>query len=215
MLAALTSLRQLTINQFATFAGRQTFWIFRLPGGNTRSTEAYWALCTLSGAVFLFQAVNSSWMTSSPASDLEAFEKNVLYGPMGVIILAGLQSLFGGIVFCNTYWKVMNKPLPPGVYKALDKARAAKELHKGRAYAESIDSVDEAIGLLDGAQVAEPGEMKERGRSEETALREFLLSTIAPPDVISVTVASLVGMAIQGWLCQWQVMNGRDLCLQR
>lgn len=142
-----------------------------------------------------------------------------MYGPMGVILLAGMQGLMAGVVFCNTYWKVMNKPLPPAVYEALDAARATDGL-RDRAYRGSMDRVEEATGLLDGPVVSAPRNLdgtfeRSMSQSEETALREFLLSTIAPPDVISVTFASIFGMGIQKGLCSWQTMNGRELCLQK
>jgi hypothetical protein len=69
----------------------------------------------------------------------------------------------------------MKYPLPPGVFKALDTARR-------KNVRDRMESRDEAaIGLLDS-----PGGPAERSVSEDKALREFLLSTIAPPDVISV-----------------------------
>ena len=213
---ACTNFRQLTVNQFATFVGRFSFWLFRLPGGKTRSTDAYWALCALEGLIFFVQAGNSSRMMASPATNPDNPELGVMYGPLGVIALAGMQGLMAGIVFCNTYWKVMNKPLPPAVYEALDAARAAEGL-KDRAYRGSMETVAEAIGLLDGPPVSGAGAAageRRQSPTEETALREFLLSTIAPPDVISVTFASLVGMVIQRGLCYWQVSNERYLCIQ-
>jgi hypothetical protein len=58
-----------------------------------------------------------------------------------------------------------------------------------------MESRDEAaIGLLDS-----PGGPAERSVSEDKALREFLLSTIAPPDVISVCKNSVkAGLLLTG-----------------
>ncbi|KAA8909638.1 hypothetical protein FN846DRAFT_941611 [Sphaerosporella brunnea] len=202
----------LTVSQFAGFAGKFSFWLFRLPGGKRRSTKAYWLLNILEGVVFLLQAGNSLSMTSNVASSPEAPDKGVLYGPMGVIFLSGLQGLMAGIVFCNTYWKVMHHDLPPAVFEALDKARE-KNGHLDRPYRDSLESREEGLGLLENP--AEGGiEEYRRSTSEDKALKEFLLSTIAPPDVMSVTIASVFGMALQKGLCEYQLAHGRDLCLK-
>ncbi|KAF8537155.1 hypothetical protein BDD12DRAFT_807181 [Trichophaea hybrida] len=204
------SIAQLTVNQLSSFGGRFSFWFFRLPGGQTRSTKAYWMLVMIEGSAFLLQLANSSNMTSNIESSPDDPEKAVLYGPMGVVILAGVQGLMAGIVFCNTYWKVMNNPLPPAVYDALDEAKERNGL-RDTAYSGGVESRE---GLLDGTtNVADNGGEGIRNQSQETALREFLLSTIAPPDVISVTIASLFGMALQQSLCCWQRANGRELCM--
>jgi hypothetical protein len=74
--------------------------MFTLPGG---STKAYWLLNILEGGIFILQWGNSLSMTSNIRLSPEEPEENVLYGPMGVIFLTGLQGLMAGIVFCNTY----------------------------------------------------------------------------------------------------------------
>jgi hypothetical protein len=169
-------------------------------------------------AVFLIQALNSGSMTSNIRESPEDPEKAVLYGPAGVIFLTAFQGFVTGVVFCNTYWKVMNKPLPPAVYAALDRARELKKL-RDTTYRDSLESREEGSGLLESpvrAAQEEPDRFSplesSRSDSEETALREFLLSTVAPPDVISVAVASVFGMGVQRGLCAWQRSNGRDLC---
>jgi hypothetical protein len=168
----------------------------------------------IEGSAFLLQLANSSNMTSNIESSPDDPEKAVLYGPMGVVVLAGVQGMMAGVVFCNTYWKVMDKQLPPAVYDALDEAKARNEL-RDRAYRGDTENREETIGFLDGStNAADKVGEGVRSQSQETALREFLLSTIAPPDVISVTIASLFGMALQQSLCKWQGANGRELCMK-
>lgn len=96
----------------------------------------------------------------------------------------------------------MKLPLPPAVYKALDAARVRAGV--------AVTQGEEGIRLLDDIAPT----LRERSATEDMALREFLLSAVAPPDVASVTIASLVGMGLQRGLCAWQVMNGRELCLR-
>lgn len=78
-----------------------------------------------------------------------------------------------------------NGALPKGVWKELGRARGGYQ-------------------LLDGS-----GEEDEEG---ERAMREFLLSAVAPPDTVAVLVASVVGMRVQRGLCSAQVAGGRVLC---
>jgi hypothetical protein len=78
----------------------------------------------------------------------------------------------------------MRYDLPPGVFQALDAARRTK-IPRDESYRNSMEFREEMIGLLD-SPAAGGMEGKVRSRSENKALREFLLSTIAPPDVISV-----------------------------
>ncbi|KAI5819900.1 CLN3 protein-domain-containing protein [Pyronema omphalodes] len=196
----------LSVNQLSSFIGRLSFWLFRLPGGSSRSTRAYWALVYIETFALILQLSNSLSMKASPLPD--APESSVLYGPMGVISLAGIQGLAAGMVFCNTYWKILKKPLPSAVYDALDHSRARIGLQERR---ERANSEEEAMGLLTVSDDV-PKTEREHSDSEETALREFLLSTIAPPDVISVALASIVGMALQKSLCDWQSFHGRELC---
>jgi len=129
------------------------------------------------------QGSNSLSMTSSPAT--------LLYGPTGVLLLTSLGGATAGATFCNTYWKVMKHPLPLVVYIALDAARSWVGV--------GAPQEEEAIGLL-GAVASTP---QERSVNVDMALREFLLSAVAPPDVTSVAIASLVGMCLQWGLCVW------------
>lgn len=50
------------------------------------------------------------------------------------------------------------------------------------------------------------------GKEEETSLREFLISTIAMPDVGAIFLASLLSLWVQPELCKNQVQAGRGLC---
>lgn len=56
------------------------------------------------------------------------------------------------------------------------------------------------------------GVMLRRSQEEETAVREFLISTIALPDTLAIMLASIVSMWLQPELCKWQVNRGRGLC---
>lgn len=58
----------------------------------------------------------------------------------------------------------------------------------------------------------EPSEVDARPQEEETAVREFLISTIALPDTFAIMMASIVSMWLQSELCSWQVNGGRNLC---
>lgn len=58
----------------------------------------------------------------------------------------------------------------------------------------------------------EPSEVDARPQEEETAVREFLISTIALPDTFAIMMASIVSMWLQPELCSWQVNGGRNLC---
>lgn len=51
-----------------------------------------------------------------------------------------------------------------------------------------------------------------RSQEEETAVREFLVSTIALPDTFAIMMASIVSVWLQPELCRWQVSGGRYLC---
>lgn len=63
------------------------------------------------------------------------------------------------------------------------------------------------------ASSRESGEAGTRSQEEETAVREFLISTIALPDTFAIMMASIVSMWLQPELCRWQVNGGRDLCM--
>lgn len=42
--------------------------------------------------------------------------------------------------------------------------------------------------------------------------REFSLGATSVSDSGGICIAGFIGIAIEGWLCQWQVANGRDWC---
>lgn len=44
------------------------------------------------------------------------------------------------------------------------------------------------------------------------AEREFSLGATSVSDSGGICIAGFIGIAIEGWLCQWQVSNGRDWC---
>ncbi|KAH0610092.1 uncharacterized protein H6S33_012638 [Morchella sextelata] len=110
---------------------------------------------------------------------------DTLYGPPAVLCAVAAMGLCGGFAFSETYWRVRNGALPKGVWKELGRARGGYQLLGGS------------------------GEEDEEG---ERAMREFLLSAVAPPDTVAVLVASVVGMRVQGGLCAVQVAGGRVLC---
>lgn len=54
---------------------------------------------------------------------------------------------------------------------------------------------------------------RKRDQREETAVREFLVSTIALPDTMAILLASIAGLWLQPEMCRWQVAGGRELCM--
>lgn len=141
----------------------------------------------------------------------------------------------------NTYWRVSKKPLPEAVWNALDKARSKRLRKKERSFDTQEDGISTPLdGEQDGyfaprprlrklvsmrgsagerllsEEMEEPGSEAsvniKRTQEEETAVREFLISTIALPDTFAIMVASIVSMWLQPELCRWQVQGGRDLC---
>lgn len=66
---------------------------------------------------------------------------------------------------------------------------------------------------LSSSSLRESGEIQKRSQEEETAVREFLVSTIALPDTVAIMMASIVSMWLQPELCRLQVNGGRNLCL--
>lgn len=141
----------------------------------------------------------------------------VLYGPLGVLSLTVCMGMCAGLSFSNTYWKVNNGMLPRGVWEAVEKARGEEG---GGGYIRVMTTEIERTSLDNSQQIVmEAGRVvEENGREDareaerEMALREFLLSTIAPPDTFAILLASLVGMKVQPALCAAQVANGRELC---
>lgn len=134
----------------------------------------------------------------------------VLYGPLVVLCLMVIMGLCGGLAFSNTYWKVNNRRLPVGVWDALERARSEGPGGGGYARVSTMEGIEEVNPHDSQLGVERDGEEMEA--EKEMAMREFLLSTIAPPDTIAILLASLVGMKVQPVLCAGQVGRGRLLC---
>lgn len=243
-----------TVYQSAVFFGRTSITLFRLPGGNSGSSAAYWALCLIEVGLFL-SLLNQSWSMAEPRFANTANgnpDSNVLFHPFVVVVLIFTMGLCGGLGMSNTYWRVSKKPLPVSVWQAFDKARSKSFCQKER----TIDTQEDGISTpLDseedensyfvprprlrklvsprtysrGSQEAllqdradsprssstssrEPSETDVRPQEEETAVREFLISTIALPDTFAIMMASIVSMWLQPELCGRQVNGGRNLC---
>ncbi|KAH0614402.1 uncharacterized protein H6S33_000038 [Morchella sextelata] len=228
-----------TTYQFAIFFGRTSITLFRLPGGNSSSSFAYWILCAIESVIFVTM-LNQSW-SMLPSSFTENPDGNVLFSPFVVMALIFTMGLCGGLGMSNTYWRVSKKPLPDAVWNALDKARSKRLRKKERSFDTQEDGISTPLdGEQDGyfaprprlrklvsmrgsagerllsEEMEEPGSEAsvniKRSQEEETAVREFLISTIALPDTFAIMVASIVSMWLQPELCRWQVQGGRDLC---
>lgn len=130
----------------------------------------------------------------------------------------------------NTYWRVSKKPLPGAVWIALDQARSKRLRWKQRSFDTQEDGVPTPEEEQDDYFAPRPrlrrqfsspspvpsqtllGPRGRRPQEEETAVREFLISTVALPDTLAIMVASMVSMWLQPELCRWQVAGGRKLC---
>ncbi|KAF8252206.1 hypothetical protein K440DRAFT_658038 [Wilcoxina mikolae CBS 423.85] len=225
-----------TIYQLAIFFGRTSITLFRLPGGNRRSSSAYYGLCITELICFLAMLSQSLSMARSnfSTSDLDSA---VQFSPIviGVIIFA--MGLCGGLGMSNTYWRVSKKPLPPAVWKALEKSSPSKlaSLAHGEgcmipmnpneeeeSYFYQRDrplprprlrqtfsmgpspSGDRELSFDGNSMQMLSFEMRAKvspawSQSDETAVREFLISTIALPDTLAIFMASMVE-------------GGRELC---
>lgn len=141
-----------------------------------------------------------------------------LYGPEVALAIAALQGGTSGIIFCNTYWRIGKKSLPPAVYTAVRDGRRAGCLgsvddHGAEAAEASRNPVLHTTQDDEQPQESSSLLMK-HGRSDsgvsgvdevdDVALREFLLATIAPPDVFATLIASVAGMGVQSALCATQ-----------
>lgn len=242
--AVFTSIRSFypfffTAYQFAIFFGRTSITLFRLPGGDSGSSFAYWSLCAIESVIFVTM-LNQSW-SMLPSSFAEDPDANVLFSPFVVMALVFAMGLCGGLGMSNTYWRVSKKPLPAAVWSALDKARSKRLRKKERGFDNQEDGVPTPLdGEQDGYFAPRPrlrklvsmrgsagerllseeiegpeserNENIKRSQEEETAVREFLISTIALPDTFAIMVASIVSMWLQPELCKWQVQGGRGLC---
>ncbi|KAI5820572.1 CLN3 protein-domain-containing protein [Pyronema omphalodes] len=246
-----------TIYQLAIFFGRTSITLFRLPGGNKRSSKAYYTLCILELGFFfamLFQSISMA----GPAFSAVDPDAGVLFSPFSIAAIIFSMGLCGGLGMSNTYWRVSKKPLPPTVWKVLERVAPRKTI---TARAEGVftpminqdgpveEEEEEEDYFFQKARphprprmrsgfssmanlrslsknnvraVSEDrarrerrstGEMDRRdsvpmlsqnaasqGRrgsaqwtqNEETAVREFLISTIALPDTLAIFIASIV-----------------------
>ncbi|RPB05369.1 hypothetical protein L873DRAFT_1832630 [Choiromyces venosus 120613-1] len=155
-----------TTYQFAIF-GRTPITLFRLPGGNSRSSYAYWSLCAVEGTCFISLLAQGRSMVAPVLTKLasENPDNNILFSPT-----------------CNTYWRV-SKPLPSTVWTALDSARIKRARRNFETQEEGVPAP-----LLN----ATPGGSRRRSQEGEAAVREFLISTIALPDTLAIMFASVV-----------------------
>ena len=92
---------------------------------------------------------------------------------------------------------------------------ASSEVHGGRMERASevwgVDSEAEEEQWGDSGDEDEDGE---GGRKEEeTALREFLISTIALPDTMAIMLASMLSLWMQPGICSVQAKGGRGNCM--
>lgn len=269
-----------TIHQLAIFFGRTSITLFRLPGGNCRSSLAYYGL---SGAVlvcFFAMLTQSLSMADSTFSSID-HDSEVQFSPIAISFIVFAMGLCGGLGLSNTYWRVSKKPLPPAVWKALEKffpqrmptarwegavtpvspseeeesyfyqhgcprrrlrqafspsAQSPLATAVSNGYGDDNDGSEDAFGTgtVEGWEDAMapllPAAGRERmkggrtpppsptaaatvwSQSEETALREFLISTIALPDILAILAASLASLWLQPKLCQLQVDGGREYC---
>ena len=78
----------------------------------------------------------------------------------------------------------------------------------------SVVGTPEFCGIEEEEEMEEIRLGRRRNQSEETAVREFLVSTIALPDTMAILIASITGLWLQPRLCEWQVQGGRELCRQ-
>lgn len=239
-----------TVYQLAVFFGRTSITLFRLPGGNRRSSAAYWILCAVEVGCFLTQLTQSLSMAAPIISQATKAivdpDGSVRFSPLVVMIAMFTMGLCGGLGMSNTYWRVSKKPLPPAVWQALDQARV-KSL-RGRTDITQEDGTMAPGAHDDGyfqrrprlrksntgreltlgghaillqprtpeAAVVLPSSAdhvpQQRSQADETAVREFLISTIAMPDTVAILVASIVSLWLQPTLCRWQMEGGRSIC---
>jgi hypothetical protein len=282
-----------TIYQLAIFFGRTSITLFRLPGGNKRSSKAYYTLCILELGCFLAMLFQSISM-AGPAFSAVDPDAGVLFSPFSIAAIIFSMGLCGGLGMSNTYWRVSKKPLPPTVWKVLERVAPRKTITArsegvftpminqagsmeedgeeedyffqkarphprprmrsgfssmanlrslsktgGRAVSEdrggrerrslgerdrrdSVPMLSQGAasqGRRDSVPMLSQGAASQGRRgsaqwsqNEETAVREFLISTIALPDTLAIFIASMVSMWLQPKLCGMQVEGGRTFC---
>ncbi|TGZ77888.1 hypothetical protein EX30DRAFT_398282 [Ascodesmis nigricans] len=169
----------ITINSLFSLLGRSTITLFRLRDGESRSIMLFGVLIAVEGVILLLQVVNSVNLSAAitDGGELGLYTS----GPGGVVGLIAVMGFVLGLVFCNIYWDLGNKPLPEGVYTALRRGQ--------RGQGEGV------LGNGEGEELE--GKL---GREEEMELREFLLGTVAPGDTVAIMVAGVVAMWVQGVL---------------
>jgi len=239
-----------TIYQLAIFFGRTSITLFRLPGGNRRSSSAYYGLCITELICFLAMLSQSLSMARSNISTTD-LDSAVEFSPIVIGVLIFAMGLCGGLGMSNTYWRVSKKPLPLGVWKALEKSSPSKLAvlargegcvtpmipneeeeesyfyQRGRPHPRPrlrqtfsmgpSPSGDQGFSIDGNSMQLLPSEMRKKAspvwsQSNETAVREFLISTIALPDTLAIFAASMVSLWLQPKLCQLQIEGRRELC---
>lgn len=100
----------ITIFQLSAFLGRTSITFFRLPGGNSGKSWAYWIICLVEAALFLVLLAESVSMSH---------KSQQLFGIGGVILTILMVGPCGGLLLSNTYWKISKKPLPRAVWRNL------------------------------------------------------------------------------------------------
>jgi hypothetical protein len=202
--------------------------LFRLPGGNTRSARVYYGLCLTEVLGFLTVLSQSISMSRAlpavyPAPDPDMA---VSFSPAVIGIIIFCMGLCGGLGMSNTYWRVSKKPLPQGVWKALEHAHRvtrqevflAPLLSPGADEESHFFQRERSRTRFRNPCSSTYMSQDERGKShysqnEETAMREFLISTIALPDTVAIMLASMASLWLQPKLCGLQVVSGRELCV--
>ncbi|BFZ64687.1 battenin CLN3 protein [Saitoella coloradoensis] len=205
----------MTLHQLLVFLARTSISFFRLPFSSTHSFPL-WSLSILDLVIFALQFGESASMKGATGESAREW-----YGVGMVMVGVAVVGANGGLGMSNTYWKLGKEPLPEGVWRALARARARVGA-KGGAYTELPDSdeTDEydsphdshTTGTADSATtflgLPTQTKMGPRDAEEETAVREFLISTIAPADTFAILMGSFVAMGVQTLLCGWQVEGG-------
>jgi hypothetical protein len=217
-----------TIYQTAIFFGRTSITLFRLPGGNKRSARAYYGLCFMEVIGFLTMLAQSISMTRAlpaayPAPDPDMA---VRFSPVVIGTIIFGMGLCGGLGLSNTYWRVSQKPLPHGVWKAWDHSRLVTR-QEGLMVPQLSPGAEEGNHFfqrerpqlrlrasMPSIRMCQTERVKNHfSRKEETAMREFLISTIALPDTVAIMLASIVSLWLQPKLCGLQAAGGRELCI--
>ncbi|KAI5809076.1 batten's disease protein Cln3 [Peziza echinospora] len=95
----------ITIYQLAVFAGRTSINFVRLP--SSAGAVIYWVLCLVELFCFMIQYGEGISMTYSALDD-----RDVWFGPAGVMFIIALMGLCGGVGMSNTYWRASKEKLP-------------------------------------------------------------------------------------------------------